>query len=406
MGKAESITIYRGETEGLPKTVPIRERFTPEFHRRERERIFNRAWLPVAATTDLREKGSYVVVRVPPLRTSLIVVRSDDGVVRAFHNVCRHRGDMLIHLDEGDELGCKRHFVCGFHGWAYSNAGKLVSVTDATQFEDLDREDYGLVPVHAQEWESLVFVNFETTPHCTLREWLGDFHDQYRGFAEGREKIADHRVVLKTNWNLAVNAFCEGYHNLYIHKNTVPDYQGGSGNPDRHRPYIEIGKHFGRYSAHANFNHKRTPAEEVIYRHARALFPAFEPVDPAALAPGVNPSRFEQWAFDIVHVFPNFVLGPQANAHSHMWFWPIDHEHTEIRIQRFAYEARTPSDRIAQAYSKVRSREVLREDLATMEASLEAMQSGALDHIRLSRQEMLIRNHYRAVDDMMEQEGA
>lgn len=173
---------------------------------------------------------------------------------------------------------------------------------------------------------------------------------------------------MKTNWNFAVNAFCEGYHNLYIHKNTVPDYQGGSGNKARHRPYIEVGRNFGRYSAHANRNHRRTPAEDVLYGHSRDLFPSFPVVDPASLPPGVNPSRFEEWAFDIVHVVPNFVFGPQANGHSYMWFWPIDHEHTDVRVQRFAFASDCPSDCVAQAYSKVRFREVLREDLATMEA--------------------------------------
>ena len=398
---SESITVFRGDRSRLKNIVPIAERFTPEFHERERRKIFAEAWLPVAAVTDVAKKGDYVVVDVPPMKTSLIVVRGDDGIVRAFHNVCRHRGDKVIHPEHGTEKGCKKFFVCGFHGWAYANNGKLASVTDETQFKNLDKEKFGLIPVHAEEWESLVFVNFAKEPRETLAEWLGDFHGQYGGFAKDREKIADHRVVLKTNWNIAVNAFCEGYHNLYIHKNTVPDYQGGSGNPNRHRPYIEVGRHFGRYSAHANFNHKRTPAEAIIYKHARPLFPAVAPVDPATLAPGVNPSRFPQWAFDIVHVFPNFVLGPQANTHSHMWFWPIDHEHTEIRIQRFAYEAKSPADRVAQAYSKVRAREVLREDLATMEAALAAIQSGAMPHIVLSQQEMLIQNHYRAADDML-----
>jgi phenylpropionate dioxygenase-like ring-hydroxylating dioxygenase large terminal subunit len=395
-----SITLFRGDTSRLKNKVPVTGRFTAEFHERERQKIFARAWLPVASALDVPQKGSYIAVDVPPMKTSLIIVRGDDGVVRAFHNVCRHRGDKLVHPAQGQ--GCKRAFVCGFHGWTYSNQGKLVGMTDQTQFVGIDREKHGLVQVHAEEWESLVFVNFEKQPSETLQEWLGDFHRQYAGFARGREKIADHRVILKTNWNIAVNAFCEGYHNLYIHRNTVPDYQGGSGNPNRHRPYIEVGRHFGRYSAHANFDHKQTPAEAVIYKHARRLFPSFPKLaDPEALPAGINPSRFPQWAFDIVHIFPNFVLGPQANTHSHMWFWPIDHEHTEIRVVRFAYEAKTPADRVAHAYSKVRGREVLREDLATMEAALEAMQSGALPHIVLSQQEMLIQNHYRAVDDML-----
>lgn len=121
------------------------------------------------------------------------------------------------------------------------------------------------------------------------------------------------------------------------------------------------------------------------------------------LPPGVNPSRFRQWAFDIVHMVPNFVLGPQANTHSMMWFWPIDHETTDIRVQRFAFHSSKPSDLIAQAHSRVRGREVLREDLATMEANFQALSGGAMPSIVLSRQEMLIRNHYRAVDDLLQE---
>ena len=172
--------------------------------------------------------------------------------------------------------------------------------------------------MHCEVWESLVFVNFDAQPRQSLREWLGEFHDQCRGFSEGREKIAEHRVVLKTNWNIAVNAFQEGYHNLYIHRNTVPDYQGGKENPQRHRPYMEVGPHWGRYSAHANFDHHQTPAEKVIYGHTRRLFPSFPKADLDQLPPGVNASRFPQWAFDITPIFPNLVLGPQANTHSHM----------------------------------------------------------------------------------------
>ena len=74
------------------------------------------------------------------------------------------------------------------------------------------------------------------------------------------------------------------------------------------------------------------------------------------------------------------------------------------RIHRFAFKAESAADRVAQAYSKVRGREVLREDLATMEAQLAAISSGALEHIVLSQQEMLIQNHYRAADDMLEAE--
>lgn len=395
----DSITIFRGDDSRLNNVVSIAERLTPEFYKKEQGRVFRRAWLPVAPASDVAQSGSYVVVDVPPLKASLLIVRGEDDKVRAFHNICRHRGDKLVQSPHG----CQKAFTCGFHAWTYATDGKLIGVTDETQFRNLDKDKFGLIPVHAEVWEDLIFVNFDPSPRETLKQWLGDIYDQYTGFAFDRTKLSDHRVVLKTNWNLAVNAFCEGYHNLYIHKNTVPDYQGGAGNPRRHRAYLEIGRHFGRYSALRNPNHKATPAEDAVYRNSRPMFPSFPSVDVDALPPGINASRAPLWAFDINHFFPNFVLGPQANSHSFMWFWPIDHEHTEIRVIRFAFASDKPADRIAQAHSTVRGREVLREDLATMETSCAAIASGALQHIILSEQERLIQNHYRAVDDMLNQ---
>jgi Rieske 2Fe-2S family protein len=395
----ESITVFKGDESRLSSVVPIAHRMTREYHAQEVEKVFRKSWLVVASALDIPKRGNYLVTDVPPLKASLLVVRGEDDKVRVFHNICRHRGDKLVH--EGG--GQRRSFTCGFHAWTFSNTGKLVGVTDASQFPELDVDKYSLIEVRSEVWENMVFVNFDTQPQESLREWLGDMYDQYAGFSDGRVKIADHRVVLKTNWNLAVNAFCEGYHNLYIHRHTVPDYQGSSSNPNRHRAYIEVARHFGRYSAHGNPNHKPTAAQGAFLRHSRPMFPAFTHFDMDKLPPGVNPSRFKQWAFDIVHMVPNFVLGPQANTHSMMWFWPIDHETTDIRVQRFAFGSTKPSDLIAQAHSRVRGREVLREDLATMEASFQALSSGAMSDIVLSRQEMLIRNHYRAIDDLLQE---
>lgn len=393
----ETFTVFKGDTSRLRNVVPIAERVTPEFFQREQAAIFRRSWLVAASALDLRKKGDYLVTDIPPLKVSLLIVRGQDDRIRVFHNICRHRGDKLVHEPSGN----RRAFTCGFHAWTFSTTGDLVGVTDASQFQGLDKATHGLIPVHSEVWENIVFVNFDATPRQSLREWMGPMYDQYQGFSDGRTKVADHRVVLKTNWNLAVNAFCEGYHNLYIHRNTVPDYQGGSSNPNRHRAYIEVAEHFARYSAHGNPNHKATPAEEVLYGHSRPMFPSFIKFDMDKLPPGVNPSRFHQWAFDIVHLVPNVVLGPQANTHSLMWFWPIDHETTDIRVQRFAFETDRPADRIAQAYSIVRGREVLREDLATMETNYQGIASGALPHIFLSQQELLIQNHYRAADDLL-----
>ncbi|MBV7483848.1 aromatic ring-hydroxylating dioxygenase subunit alpha [Bordetella sp. BOR01] len=394
---AEIETKFAGDMSRLQTRIPMYERMQPEFYQQEVEKVFRRAWLVAACTTDIPIPGSFVLTEIPPLRLSILIVHSNDGKIRAFHNVCRHRGDKLVHTPNG----CAKAFTCAFHAWTYATDGRLLNITDASQFDNVEKSQYGLVPVHCETWEDVVFINLDREPRETLREFLGDMYDQYQGFAKNRVKIADHRLVLKTNWNLATNAFSEGYHNLYIHKNTVPDYQGGPNNPDRHRAYLEVGRHFGRYSTHGNQNHKKTPTEEVVFRYSKPMFPWFPKFDFSTQPPGINPSRFDEWGFDIVHIFPNCVFAPQANTHSYMTFWPIDHGHTEIRNWRFAYESDNPVDAIAQAYSVTRAREVIREDMNTMETNLVGILSGAIPHTVLSKQERVIQNHYRAIDDML-----
>ena len=399
--KIELATIFAGDTSRCEPRVNLAERFTPAFFARERDKIFRRAWLVAASLTDVPDKGSYYVTDIPPLKASLLVVRGEDNQVRVFHNVCRHRGDKLVQTPKG----CTKAFTCAFHAWTYSNSGKLLNITDASQFPGVNKDDYGLVPVHSEIWEDLIFVCLDKQPRETLRQFLGEeIYSGYSGFAKGRVKMAEHRLVLKTNWNLGTNAFCEGYHNLYIHKNTVPDYQGGPGNPNRHRPYLEVGRHFGRYSTHGNQTHKMTPTEAAVFKHSKPLFPWFPPIDMANYPPGINPARFPEWGFDIVHLFPNCVFAPQANTHSYMTFWPIDHETTEIRNWRFAYGTDNPADVIAQSYSVTRAREVIREDMNTMETTLRGITQGAIPHVVLSQQELLIQNHYRAANDMLAQD--
>src|SRR4051812_41951409 len=133
---SETITVFKGDTSRLKNVIPIAERVTPDFFAEEQERIFRKAWLVVASAAELSEKGSYLVTDVPPLKASLLIVRGDDDQVRVFHNVCRHRGDKLVRTDGG----CRKAFTCGFHAWTFSNTGKLIGVTDAGQFNDLDRE--------------------------------------------------------------------------------------------------------------------------------------------------------------------------------------------------------------------------------------------------------------------------
>lgn len=380
----------------LKVRVPIAEKIRPEQYQEELTKVFGRAWLCVAHTADVPEPGNYTVVEVPTFNASLLVSRGADGRVRAFHNACTHRGNKLVR--EGS--GSRRQFTCNFHGWSFSNEGRLVGVPDEGQFKDFDRQALGLREVRSEVWQGHLFVNFDKEPRYTLREWLGELHDQFDGYFEGREKLSQYEVEVDANWHLGVNSFTEGYHTRVLHRNTAPDYQGGRENVHRHRPFMELLERHSRYSAPANPEHHATPAEAAAYEGVRKLMPAYDAARPD-LPPGVNPGRVANWAFDVMEIFPNFVAINSNHWHLGLWFWPIDAGRTLIRGQRFMYKASTPSERLSQAYSKVRAREVLREDLNTMEAIQQVLRSGALTHMQLSQQELALQHHFRVLDEMM-----
>ena len=396
---AQTTTIFRGDTARLRNVVNLLEKIQPAYFQQEVTKIFRRAWLPVTSASELPQQGSYVVVEVPPLGASLLVVRGQDNVVRAFYNICRHRANKLVQ----DTKGCKLGFTCGFHAWTFAADGRLAAVTDESQFVGLDKSKYSLIPVACEVWEDFVFVNFDREPRETLREWLGDIHGGYRGYFDDRQQIANYSIVVNANWHITVNAFTEGYHSLFLHKNTLPDYQGGKGNPMRHRPFLEVMARHGRYSAKANPDHKMTPVEAVAYTHGRKLYPAFPKVDTSApdFPTSVNPGRIDGWAFDILELFPCFVLIEGADWHQNMWFWPIDADHTEIRVVDYAYKSKTLGDQLAHSYLRVRNREVFREDISTMEAIHAMLKSGAMPEITLSQQEMLIQKHYAMAEQMV-----
>ena len=389
-------SVFRGDHSTLKDRVDILARISPEAYAEDLRLIFRRAWVCAARTLDVPAPGTYRVVDLPTYKTSLLITRAADGKIRAFHNMCRHRGNKLVR--EG--AGKRAHFACGFHGWVFGADGALELVTDETQFPHIDKCDLGLLPVHCEAWEGLVFVCLDETPRWTLREWIGEMHDQFGGYWDDKERHTTYEVEVRCNWHLALNAFIEGYHTAYVHKNTAPDYQGGRSNPNRHRPLIETFARHQRYSAPRNPEHRETPAEEIAYRHSLKLAPAYDGKSDM-LPPGVNPLRSDKWAFDVVQFFPNLVMLNSNYWHLGIWFWPLDHERTVIRAERLFFKARNAADRLAQAYSRTRAREVIREDLNTLEATQEMLSSGAMRHIHLSQQELALQHHFRMVEEML-----
>lgn len=138
-----------------PSVLPPWVYRDPEFHELEKQEIFRREWLLVGHASELASPGDYATLDAADER--VLVVRGEDGGLRAFHNVCRHRASRLV---QGGTGSCGDGFVCPYHGWRYDLAGRLRSVPDAHRFRSLDPTRLGLVGLELETWHGFLFVRF------------------------------------------------------------------------------------------------------------------------------------------------------------------------------------------------------------------------------------------------------
>ncbi|MGH3390422.1 MAG: Rieske 2Fe-2S domain-containing protein, partial [Actinomadura sp.] len=196
----------------------------PEIFDLERDRLFARAWVFVAHESEIPAPGDYVVRRV--LADSFIVVRDEQGEVRALFNMCLHRGMQVCR----SELGNASHFRCPYHAWTYRNDGRLVGLpfhADAYGGEDgFARQEQALLPAPALDTHrGMIFISLDPDAP-PLADYLGDFAfylDFYaRQSTGGLELRGPQRWRVKANWKIGAENFAgDSYHTPHTHASVV-----------------------------------------------------------------------------------------------------------------------------------------------------------------------------------------
>jgi len=168
--------------------------------------------IPYCPSAALPQNGSYIARNAS--KTPLLVVRGEDGEVRAFINACRHRG-----MQVANGSGCKKKaFVCPYHAWTYSLEGKLKRIPGEDGFPDLNKDDHGLVEVSAIEKGGIVYVQQDGQIDInSLEKCLNYFTDDQEMFQHGE-------VTDKANWKLLTETLLEGYHIKSLHRDTFYPY--------------------------------------------------------------------------------------------------------------------------------------------------------------------------------------
>jgi len=198
----------------LPDRVPKERYYGPDFYRMESEQLWPRTWQMACRLEEIPQPGDYAEYEI--LDQSVIVVRTEDMGVRAFDNVCRHRG-VRFAQGRGSKPG---GFVCPFHGWCYGTDGQNARVTQPGSFASHNLEpssELNLTPVRCETWGACAWINLDVDAP-PLRQCVEPFATVLDGWKmESLRAEWWYAARLPVNWKLGVEAFVEQYHVLQSH---------------------------------------------------------------------------------------------------------------------------------------------------------------------------------------------
>jgi phenylpropionate dioxygenase-like ring-hydroxylating dioxygenase large terminal subunit len=192
--------------------IPGHRYTSRDFFAREWEQMWTKVWLLLGRESEIPQPGDWQMEEVGP--ESFLMVRQDDGSVKAFYNVCQHRGNRLVFHDQGNV----DHFVCAYHGWAWHRSGRLDWVKDEEDFpQGSPCRALRLREVRCETFAGFVWVNMDDA--CvTLREYLGPVWDDWSMYpiASMRRYLA-RSVRMPNNWKVIQDNFNESYHLRAVH---------------------------------------------------------------------------------------------------------------------------------------------------------------------------------------------
>ena len=384
----------------------------PAYYEAEREAVFKRTWLNVGRVERVARIGNYFTKELAVADTSLIIVRGKDQKIRAFHNVCRHRGNKLVWNDyPGEEVsGTCRQFTCKYHAWRYSLAGELTFVQQEEEFFDLDKGDYGLKEVRCEVWEGFVFVNLDPDA-APLTEYLGELAKGVEGYPFGEmTEVFSYRAEVGSNWKLFIDAFAEFYHAPVLHQKQATKEEAekllGYGFEALH---YELRSPHSMISSWGGMAPPKDPSMvKPIERVLRSgLFgpwdrPDIEGLDP--LPVGINPAKHRSWGTDSFEFFPNFTLliwAPGWYLTYHYWPTAVDRHVFESSL--YFVPARTARERLAQELAAVTFKEYALQDANTLEATQTMLKGRVVTEFPLNDQEILLRHLHKVVGDYVKE---
>ena len=203
-------------------TLPIEGfRYTSsEFYEKEWNQMWTKVWLLLGRISEIPSKGDYQIEEIGV--ESIIMIRQEDGSVRAFYNVCQHRGSRLTNNTKGNA----EVFRCPYHSWEWSFDGTLLSVQDPEDFPQGNPcEELTLMEVPCEVFAGFIWVNLD--PDCkSLKDFLGPLWDEWSGYEIDQwMRVLKISTNVPSNWKVIQDNFCESYHLPTVHPQLADSHE-------------------------------------------------------------------------------------------------------------------------------------------------------------------------------------
>jgi choline monooxygenase len=329
----------------------------PDVFTRERARLIEDTWAGLAVAADVPEPGDAKPIDF--MGMPLLLLRDTGGDVRVFHNVCRHRGMILVDRP-GKIKGVLR---CPYHSWCYAPDGRLVTTPyvggpDRNTDPAIHRDDLGLLQVRSHIYRDVVFINisgqapdFKTANQDLIARWSAHDHPLYHGGAD-----SCFTLDLACNWKLAVENYCESYHLPWVHP--------GLNSYSRLEDHYHI-EHPGQFSGQGTHVYRQFEGENG------PAFPDF---------PNLSP-QWQQGA-EYIALFPNVLFGVQRDHAFAIILHPIAPGRTLEHIHLYYASAQT--DPAHRARNTAQWKTVFTEDIQVVEGMQRGRHAPAFDGGRFS----------------------
>lgn len=344
--------------------------FSQELFELECETLFKTHWQFVCHVNEAAEIGAYVTFDVAGERA--LVIRGHDGILRGFHNLCRHRGSRIVPDARGV---CNKAMVCPYHGWAYNLDGGLRGIANRDTFPPMQAEKWGLKPLEMEIWNGLVFIRFQAGPQPAVAEILARFDDEIAPYDLANMVPTDSNSMddlLAVNWKSVRDVDNEGYHVRQAHPGLHQLY--GDGYFDE--PYAN-----GTSRSVGTFNEAYGHRWSV--RKYREILPEAE---------NLPLHQRRQWIY--FGMFPNFVLGLYPDSVIYYQEVPQSAKKTVQRGMCYRRREESREMKAARYLSGRIDRDTAEEDQMLMVWSCEATKSSAYDGVIFSDLEYGVKTYH------------